>query len=171
MTPGELKAALQLAPEWLRAPMSFAACTGVRGGELFSLRWMDVDKGKLRVYFRETKNGALCILRLSVKALTVLGSLSHGAEEDTVFAGVDAARLSVYAKRIFAGLDIADASFHTLRHRAASWLVQNGVGLYAVGNLLGHKTARMTQRYTRIFPPKYGGCGRQIGWHYGRNAG
>ncbi len=152
LTPGELKAALQTAPEWLRAPMAFAACTGVRRGEMLSLRWMDVDKANRRVYLRETKNGALRILPLSDAALTVLGSLPEGVAAAPVFAGVDAAKLSVYTKRIFERLGIPDASFHTLRHTAASWLVQNGVDLYAVGNLLGHKTARMTQRYAHLSP-------------------
>ena len=152
LTPGELKAALQTAPEWLRAPMAFAACTGVRRGEMLSLRWMDVDKANRRVYLRETKNGALRILPLSDAALTVLGSLPDGPAAALVFAGVDAAKLSVYTKRVFERLGIPDASFHTLRHTAASWLVQNGVDLYAVGNLLGHKTARMTQRYAHLSP-------------------
>ena len=61
LTPGELRAALQSAPEWLRAPMAFAACTGVRRGELLSLRWLDVDMSNRRLYLRETKNGALRI--------------------------------------------------------------------------------------------------------------
>ena len=62
LTPGELKAALEAAPEWMRAPMAFAACTGVRRGEMLSLRWMDVDMGNRRLYLRETKNGALRVL-------------------------------------------------------------------------------------------------------------
>jgi len=152
LTPGELKAALQAAPEWMRAPMAFAACTGVRRGEMLSLRWMDVDATNRRLYLRETKNGALRILPLSAAALQVLGSLPQGAAGDPVFAGVDADHLSVYTKRVFARLGIPDASFHTLRHTAASWLVQQGVDLYAVGQILGHKTPRMTQRYAHLSP-------------------
>lgn len=152
LTPGELRAALESAPEWMRAPMAFAACTGVRRGELLSLRWMDVDLEHRRLYLRETKNGALRILPLSVAALQVLGSLPLGSASEPVFAGVDAATLSVYTKRVFKRLGIADASFHTLRHTAASWLVQQGVDLYAVGQILGHKTPRMTQRYAHLSP-------------------
>jgi integrase len=152
LTPGELKAALESAPEWMRAPMAFAACTGVRRGELLSLRWMDVDLKNRRLYLRETKNGALRILPLSAAALQVIGSLPEGAAGDPVFAGVDGANLSVYTKRVFCRLGIADASFHTLRHTAASWLVQQGVDLYAVGQILGHKTPRMTQRYAHLSP-------------------
>lgn len=152
LTPGEMKAALETAPEWMRAPMAFAACTGVRRGEMLSLRWMDVDLKNRRLYLRETKNGALRILPLSASALQVLGSLPDGAPGDPVFAGVDAANLSVYTKRIFKRLGISDASFHTLRHTAASWLVQQGVDLYAVGQILGHRTPRMTQRYAHLSP-------------------
>lgn len=158
LTPGELKAALESAPEWMRAPMAFAACTGVRRGEMLSLRWMDVDVEHRRLYLRETKNGALRILPLSVAALQVLGSLPPGAAGDPVFAGVDAANLSVYTKRVFKRLGIPDASFHTLRHTAASWLVQQGVDLYAVGQILGHKTPRMTQRYAHLSPDYMAGA-------------
>ncbi|MGA7317672.1 MAG: tyrosine-type recombinase/integrase [Silvibacterium sp.] len=76
LTPGELRAALESAPEWMRAPMAFAACTGVRRGEMLSLRWMDVDRQHQRLYLRETKNGALRILPLSAAALQVLSSAS-----------------------------------------------------------------------------------------------
>jgi integrase len=152
LTPGELKAALELAPEWMRAPMAFAACTGVRRGEMLALRWMDVDMKNRRLYLRETKNGALRILPIPESALTVLRSLPQGAAKDAVFAGVDPAFLSVYTKRVFKRLGILDASFHTLRHTAASWLVQQGVDLYAVGQILGHKTPRMTQRYAHLSP-------------------
>ena len=52
----------------------------------------------------------------------MLGGLPQGAAADLVIAGVDAANLSVYTKRVFARLGILHASFHTLRHTAASWL-------------------------------------------------
>jgi integrase len=158
LTPGELKAALESAPEWLRAPMAFAACTGVRRGEMLSLRWMDVDLKNRRLYLRETKNGALRILPIPESALTVLRSLPEGKSGDPVFAGVDPAFLSVYTKRVFKRLGILDASFHTLRHTAASWMVQQGVDLYAVGQILGHKTPRMTQRYAHLSPEYMAGA-------------
>jgi integrase len=67
-----------------------------------------------------------------------------------VFAGVDVAKFSVYTRRVFAGLGIEDASFHTLLHTAASWM--EVVDLYAVRQFLGHKTPRMTQRYAHLSP-------------------
>jgi integrase len=158
LTPGELKAALELAPEWLRAPMAFAACTGVRRGEMLALKWADVDAKNRRLYLRETKNGALRILPIPESALIVLRSLPQGAAGDSVFAGVDPAHLSVYCKRVLKRIGAPDASFHTLRHTAASWMVQQGVDLYAVGQILGHKTPRMTQRYAHLSPDYMAGA-------------
>jgi integrase len=119
---------------------------------------MDVDIANRRLYLRETKNGALRVLPIPEFALGVLRSLPAGAPDSLVFANVDASRLSVYTKRVFKRLGILDASFHTLRHTAASWLVMEGVDLYAVGQILGHKTPRMTQRYAHLSPSYLAGA-------------
>ena len=152
LTPLELKAALDAAAEWMRAPLALAAFTGMRRGELLGLRWLDVDVPNRRLYLRETKNGSLRVLVLNELAVQVLASLPQGAPADPVMAGVDPQQLTVYTRLIFAKLGIHDASFHSLRHTAASWLVMQGVDLYAVGQLLGHKTPRMTQRYAHLSP-------------------
>jgi integrase len=152
LTPLELKAALAAAPQWMRAPMALAAFTAMRRGELLALRWLDVDLPNRRVYLRETKNGSLRVVVLNELALQVLASLPQKAAAGAVFEGVDPQQLTVYTRRIFAKLGIRDASFHSLRHTAASWLVMEGVDLYAVGQLLGHKTPRMTQRYAHLSP-------------------
>ena len=158
LTPGELRAALETAPEWMRAPMAFAAATGIRRGELLALRWMDVDIEKRRLYLRDTKNGQARILPLSGPAMQVLGSLPEGAASDLVFAGVKGHHLSIYTKRVFQRLGITDASFHTLRHTFASWMAMQGADLYVVGQILGHKTPRMTQRYAHLSPDYMAGA-------------
>jgi integrase len=154
LSPTELKAALEAAAAWMRAPIALAAFTGMRRGELLGLRWMDVDLVGRRAYLRETKNGALRVVPLNELACQVLSSLPEGAPGNVVMAGVDAQKLSVYTERLFRKLGIAEASFHSLRHTAASWLVMNGEDLYTVGQLLGHRTPRMTQRYAHL-SPKY----------------
>ncbi len=48
------------------------------------------------------------------------------------------------------GAGIEDASFHTLRHTAASFMVQSGVPLYEVQKILGHSTPLMTERQAHL---------------------
>lgn len=158
LSPSELKAALEAAPVWMRPPIALAAFTGMRRGELLGLRWLDVDLPNRRLYLRETKNGSLRVLVLNELAVQVIASLPQGAPGDLVLTGVDPQQLTVYTRRIFAKLKIQGASFHSLRHTAASWLVMQGVDLYAVGQLLGHKTPRMTQRYAHLSPQYLAGA-------------
>jgi integrase len=40
--------------------------------------------------------------------------------------------------------------FHDLRHSSASEMVNNGVDLYTVGAVLGHKDSRSTSRYAHL---------------------
>ena len=158
LSPTELKAALENAAEWMRAPIALAAFTGMRRGELLGLRWSDVDLAGKRVYLRETKNGSLRVLALNNLAVQVFESLPEGAPGGFLFSDVDPQKLSVYTKRLFEHVGATDASFHSLRHTAASWLVMQGVDLYAVGQLLGHRTPRMTQRYAHLSPQYMAGA-------------
>lgn len=113
LSPTELKAALESAPEWMRAPIALAAFTGMRRGELLGLRWTDVDLSGRRVYLRETKNGSLRVVALNELAFQVFASLPQGGPGDLVLPGVDCQRLSVATRRLFASLGIEDASFHS----------------------------------------------------------
>jgi integrase len=45
-----------------------------------------------------------------------------------------------------------EITFHTLRHTAASLLVQNGVPLLEVGKFLGHSSPVVTWRYAHLAP-------------------
>ena len=44
---------------------------------------------------------------------------------------------------------------HTMRHTAASWLVQAGVSLYVVQALLGHESFATTQQYAHLAPDRH----------------
>jgi integrase len=43
---------------------------------------------------------------------------------------------------------------HDLRHTCASWMVQQGVPLMEVRDVLGHSSVEMTERYAHLAPEK-----------------
>lgn len=45
---------------------------------------------------------------------------------------------------------LPDVSLHTLRHSAASFMVNAGIDIYAVGRILGHKSIVSSQRYSHL---------------------
>ena len=42
--------------------------------------------------------------------------------------------------------------FHTFRHTFCSWLAIEGVPLFTIARLAGHKTISMTERYAKLSP-------------------
>ncbi len=42
--------------------------------------------------------------------------------------------------------------YHTLRHTFASWQAQDGMDLYTLQKLMGHKSFQMVQRYAHLAP-------------------
>lgn len=48
-----------------------------------------------------------------------------------------------------AGINVR-ITFHCLRHSYASFLVQKGVSIYVVKDLLGHSSTTVTERYSHL---------------------
>lgn len=52
--------------------------------------------------------------------------------------------------RAFKGAGLKGFCIHDLRHTAASRLIQNGMSLYEVSQMLGHVDVQTTQRYAHL---------------------
>lgn len=153
LTPNEEERLASCAAAHLVPLIRFAVDTGGRRAELLGLDWRQVDLARKRVVFLNTKNGENRTVRLCDRACAVLANLGP-KEAGPVFTykgrAIRSVRTSFIAARKASGLD--DVRFHDLRHTFASRLVQAGVPLYDVGQLMGHKSLEMVQRYAHLAP-------------------
>lgn len=134
--------------------IKFKLLTGLRRGELFKLRWDDVDFGRGLVTLRKPKGGKTITLPLSKAALEVIEKLDR--KSDYVFPGKGGEQRSNFNgpwARIRKAAQLPkDFRLHGLRHHFASALVSSGVDLYVVQQLLTHKDSKTTQRYAHLAP-------------------
>jgi integrase len=125
--------------------------TGLRRGDLLSLKWSSVDlkAGMIRVTMSKTREEAVIPITGACKtALRQARFRRHGG--DRVFPGaveMTLRRNFVLAKRL-AGIE-RPFRFHDLRHSFASNLASKGVGLQVIAKALGHTTTQMSERYAR----------------------
>lgn len=130
----------------------FGLNTGLRVGEIFSLRWSDVDMEKSVLNLLAQKTGKMRTIPLNSSSLRVLGAWGLNRKNDLVFYNHGTGEKFVDLKAGFAlackKAGISDVSWHTLRHTFASRLLDRGVDLVTVQQLLGHSTVIVTTRYT-----------------------
>jgi integrase len=135
--------------------MRMALYTGMRRGELFKLRWSDVDFERNFIHIRDPKGGKSEKIPLNESARQLL--IDHvKTGSDFVFPGrggkqrVDIKKpVNRIKKR--AGLPKSFRALHGLRHVYASMLASSGqVDMYTLQKLLTHKSPTMTQRYAHL---------------------
>jgi len=119
----------------------FAAYTGVRYGQMFSIVGRDQVRGGVLHLDRTGKTARLQALPLHQRVQGIAKRLPMPITEKQL-------RVQWTGARAATGL--SHVRWHDLRHTCASWLVQAGVPLYEVMQLLGHSTMAMTQRYAHL---------------------
>lgn len=66
---------------------------------------------------------------------------------------------------------LKDVRMHDLRHSFASALVNNGLSIYDVKELLGHAFITTTQRYAHLSQDRLAQATETVAGHYGGGAG
>lgn len=146
----EERALLARCPAYLQDMVLFAINTGLRCGDVFDLKWEEVDlenkglnliMGKTQRPLEVPLNDAACDTLKSWAAMKkcpfVFYNLATGDRFRDLKAGLNKAVKE-------AGL--SDVSWHTFRHTFASRLTGNGVDIVTVKELLGHSTITVTMR-------------------------
>lgn len=160
LTPEELGKLLRAIKEEKDNPhvakmLKVALFTGLRRGEIFRLKWDDIDFEKGFIHLHDTKGGESHSIPLNPYTRDILENVER-TESPYVFPGrngglrVDCKYQADPIKKR-AGLPKDFRIFHGLRHVYASMLASSGqVDLFTLQKLLTHKSPQMVQRYAHL---------------------
>ncbi|MHC4270150.1 MAG: site-specific integrase [Planctomycetota bacterium] len=129
--------------------------TGMRRGEILSLKWEQVDLRHGFISLEDTKSGEGREIPINNTLKTLFEEMPHSIESIYLFTGKDGDPYKEVKRSISTSLrkaQIHNATFHTLRHTFASHLVMKGVDITTVMELMGHKSLKMTLRYAHLAP-------------------
>lgn len=128
--------------------------TGARVRELLDARWEHVDVERKAWLIPTSKTGKPRHVPLSTAALAIVEALPRfktcpwlvpNPETLKPFVSIKHSWQTAIKLAKLPGLRI-----HDLRHSAASFMVNSGVDLFAVGKVLGHASYQSTQRYSHL---------------------
>ena len=133
---------------------------GLRISELVGLNLRDIQQDALRILGKGNKVRIIYLndaCQEALKAYLAVRRPISGRDADALFLSAQNERISrstVHAmvkKRLAAaGLNASEYSSHKLRHTAATLMLQNGVDVRAVQEVLGHDHLNTTEIYTHI---------------------
>jgi len=133
---------------------------GLRISELVGLNLNDIQGDALRVLGKGNKVRIVYLNEACKNALEQYLAVRRpiaGRDQNALFLSAQNERISrsgvhaVVKKRLTgAGIDSTQYSSHKLRHTAATLMLQNGVDVRAVQEVLGHEHLNTTEIYTHI---------------------
>ena len=133
---------------------------GLRISELIGINCRDIQDDALRVYGKGNKVRIVYLNDACQEALRRYRAVRRpiaGRDADALFLSSRDQRISrssvhalVKKYLSLAGLDSSQYSSHKLRHTAATLMLQNGVDVKAVQEVLGHEHLNTTEIYTHI---------------------
>lgn len=139
----------------------FAVNTGLRQMELITLEWSQINfKDNFLILDNNghiTKSKRIRTIPLNQTCIDILQKRYERSDftSQKVFtlSGIPIEQKS-FSKKFKSYVTNAKINsklnFHSLRHTAASWLVQSGVSIYVVSKLLGHADIKTTEIYAHL---------------------
>lgn len=135
----------------LRLAVQLLLGTGLRVGRVLSLQWSEVDLERRQLVLGQAprrSKGYPPVLPVNGALVAALRA-SYAGEDGPVVAWqgrpVRSIRGAFNRARARAGLG-SEVTIHTLRHSVATWLLDEGVALTVVSQLLGHSSVTVTER-------------------------
>jgi integrase len=138
-----------------------ALFTGCRYGELTRLKVGDFNRDAGTVFVGKSKSGKQRHVVLTDEGRRFFETMTAGRSGDALILANEggsawgASRQTRPMTEACKAAHITGASFHILRHTAASHLVMSGVPLNVVAHNLGHADTRMTEKHYAHLAPSY----------------
>jgi integrase len=130
--------------------VTFALNTGMRRGEIFNLKWFDLDFPRGLIKIQESKSDRKRQVPMNETVRALLEGLERNSEY--VFPSPKTnGKLTDIKHSLTSALKAAkirDFCFHDLRHTAATRMADAGADAFTLMRILGHSDIRMTTRYT-----------------------
>jgi len=140
--------------------ISLSYGAGLRVSEAVSLKVKDIDLEELTIHIKGAKGNKDRISVIPEKMTKELKEIvAFRNADDYLFESNRIGKLDqrsaqkVFEKALEKSKIEKDATFHSLRHSFATHLLENGVDVRYVQELLGHANIRTTQLYTKVTNP------------------
>jgi len=153
LTPEEEVRLLETCAPHLREIIILAVNSGLRRGEILGLRWQDIDFDNRILKVERSKSGKQRFIEMNSAVVELLRQhRMKNPGPGHVFLNPKTGAPRREVKTAFAAAcrraGIKDLRFHDLRHTFATRLIEAGVDIVTVRDLLGHSSVRLTERYT-----------------------
>jgi len=148
LTPDEIQTLLEEANDNLRPIIMTALCTGMRMGEILSLKWSNVNLRSGFIQVEHSKNGKMRKIPISSALTETLKNVNKGNGEYVFMnRGKPIKSMQEAWENALKRGGIKNCRFHDLRHTFATYALFNGADLVSIRDILGHSDIRMTARY------------------------
>jgi len=128
--------------------------TGARYSELANIKWsaIDIENGSINLWRPKVRNESIVYMTSRLKEI-FKQRFENRLSIEYVFTNKNGQQRGYQAKGIraaFKRASISNFKIHDLRHTCASRLIQAGLSLYEVANILGHTDISTTQIYAHL---------------------
>jgi integrase len=129
--------------------------TAMRIGEVWQLRWTDIDQARNTIRCRSEKHGEPRIFKVSSKLIAMLNALPKPSELVFGGTGLSSHRCNFMKQRKKLARKLQNPrleqiSFHTFRHWKATMEYHKTKDILHVKRLLGHRDINSTLMYTHL---------------------